>query len=747
MRKARSNPGWAGRLLTGAFLVLIAGGAHAQGESLLDEARAAEARLDFHIAYARLETAIAAAPDAPAPYLARAGLHRKLARPALALADLERARGLAPVDPAPLVAIGDIWLENKAHSRAIRAYDEALARAPAHLPALAGRAQAHAGAGLIGNALADYDSALSLAPDDAALASERAALIEARTTQRIAAISYDPAALMAPEFRIEEGAPEAAARLVIVEAGNELAPTGEGLDPDALTAAIGEGALHLTRVFTYTGQDSAIWANLALICGGRAAYPAMSAALRGETGREAIAAIDTAGDLAPLRALVGEAYAAAGVDDARLEACAFNRGQALRYLAEWSEKHDSLAWKGVNFYDFWPVYLWNDAPITAEEVNALLLALLPAEPETPAPALRDEPEAVEPPSQSEDATPPSEQDSPPEPSQVEAGPAPEPELPLAPTPEPAEAPAMADLPGAESLPDEDAPAPARDDPDPSAPREPDLPVPVPVTAEGRVPAELRGIFAPGLVDCLAYGTRREAAAALDDILPGLNPLDGPSIGTVLLASQRLHLFNATDTECGLAALPETQSGDLWRGAFTCTNVLAPDVATPLDLVRVEGDGPAPWLEARLGAAEPVTLIQCRPFGLLGRDAAPLWGFDEADCRLRAPVSGATFAFEAGADGRLALLVSPAAPPGNATAPRLSLDGIAWGTGTATGDGAAWRFDLGPFPQASERLGLGLFLDVSGAGDGAPLRLPLLGSSAAMARLSTCAPAAQGGESP
>jgi len=753
MSLARSRPGWGGRFLAVAIFAMTASGAPAQGDDLLAQARAAEARLDFRTAYSLFETAMSAAPEAAAPYLARALLHRTLARPALALADLERAQALAQDDPEPLVAAGDIWLENNAPRTAIRAYNAALDRTPAHLGALAGRASAHAKAGLLGNALADYDRALSLAPGDTALTAARGTLIEARAAQRVGAISYDPAALMTPEFRIAEGPPDADDRLVIVEAGNELVAAEAGLDPAALAGAIENGRLQLTRIFTYTGQDSAIWANLALICGGREAHAALRAALTAEDGRAALATVDGTGDLAPLKTLVGEAYAQSGLGDTALDDCAFNRGRALRYLAEWTDKHESLAWKGVNFYDFWPVYIWNDTPVTLNEARGLVAQKLPADPETGA---LKEPQHV---GENEAVTPPEDQDGRRDgEAEQAAGVAtpPEVEPPLvavaeseAGDPQPAEAPDRAEPARDDSPPEAREPDPAPDQSETTLPPEPmqatTTRAHAPVIAEGRVPVELRGIYAPDLVSCIAYDDRLEATEALDEILPALNALDGTPIGTVLLASQRFHLFNATSTECGLAALPDIEPGAPWRGEFSCANALAPNVITPLELVRIESEGPAPQLEARLGSADPVALIQCRPFGLLGRDAAPLWNFVEAECRLRAPVNDTALDFRADAEGRLVLHISPDGALAGATAPRLGLDGVEWETDAPTLEGTAWRFDLGAFRAASERLGLGLFFDVTGADGGVALRLPLLGSAAAMARLATCAPASQQGD--
>ncbi|GGD43018.1 hypothetical protein GCM10011358_28540 [Sinisalibacter lacisalsi] len=689
-----------------ALVLALASGAQAEGDDALSQARAAQARLDFAAAYSALAAAIAERPDAPDAYLARAALHRTLDRPALALADLDRARRRAPEAPEAEVATGDIWLENNAFSRAIRAYDAALARAPDHLPALVGRARAYTRAGLVGNALADYDRALALAPDDAALAAARDAIVNARAARQAETIRYDPAALMAPEFRIEQGPPGADAHLVIVEVGTDLAARNAEPDPAALARALETGALRLTRLFTYTGEDSAIWANLALICGGSEAFETLRTTFRGEAGRTALAAIGASGDLAPLKALVAEAYAGAGVDAARVESCAFDRGMALRYLADWSEKHDSHAWKGVNFYDYWPVLVWNDAPLPADEVNARLQALAPP----PEASIVAEPVAVatEDPGE-DDATPP---DDP--------------------------APAEAVAPDAQDAPDGDTAVDAPATADLAPPPMP--PAPAPVTAQGSVPAELRGIYAPGLVECLAYDARRAAAQRLDDILPAVNPLDGPPVGTILLTSRRLHLFNATDTECGLAALPETDAEAPWQAGFACTNALAKGVIAPLGLVRVDGEGPAPRLEARLGEAPPVPLVQCRAFGLLGRDAGPLWRFDATECRLRAEVAAGGFTFEVGPAGHLMLRLQPEAA-GAGEPPRLWLDGTAWDDGRPTETETGWQVDLGPFSGAAERLGLGLFLEAAGGGAPGRLRLPLLGSAAAMAQLAACAPGA------
>ncbi len=768
---------WARQFAAGAGLACLASGLWAQTDDRVAAAEAAETRLDFRAAYELLGQAIRSDPAAAQAYIARAGLHEKLGRTALALADLARAGAAAPDDPQAYVLAGQILRRHGAPRQAIAAFDEALARNPDHLPALAGRAGANADAGLAGAALADYARALALAPGDATLTAEREALRTAQNARRVAQISYDPAALMAPEFRIEEGVAQAPHHLVIIEAGSDLAPLSRGPQEAALAAALEAGRLRVTRMFTYTGQDAAIWANLALICGGAEGYHALHPQLAGEAGRFAIAAIDKAGDLAPLRALVSEAYVKAGLPGDLVETCAFSRVRAVRYLANWSETRDGFAWKGVDVYDHWPVYVWDDTPRTAEAVAAQLAALAtpdaaPPEQMTPATMAQVEPAPGPAPVVADDAA-----------ARLERAPQPEPDQ-----PEPA---ADAQPPGADSPPpdaqapdpqvqdetdrqatlplDADQPEPAADTapalvdatefapatsprpisrPLPTSPPEGPPPSPAvpgallaPVTAQERVPGELRGVYGASLVECIAFTDRVAGAETLDGLLPGLNPLDGPVIGTVLLTSRRMQLFNATGTECGLSAISGPADDAPWQGELACANALAPGILAPLTLTRLPADGPAPRLLATLGSAEPVELVQCRPLGRLGRDAAPLWHLDTQACAARAPVRDTQFLFRVNADGHLVLRVrptaEPAAPP--ALPPRLVLDASPWPAAPGAWQDGAWQFDLGRFAEASNRLSLGLFLEVQDQARAVLARLPLLGSSASMSGLAGCAP--------
>lgn len=862
MKRRRASQSRMSKLLWGPVFAGLAAPALAQSGDPLEAVRAAMTRLAYDDAYAQLAAIIASDPASPAPYLERARLHQLLGRPGLALADLDRARAAGLASPEADALAAEIWLDNDAPAEAIAAFDAMLAVRPDDPAALAGRAEAHARAGLLGNALADYDRAIAHAPDDAALVAARDALLERLEQSAVARITFAPEAVLEPAFRIDEGEAGAAHRLVIVEAGDDLAPENARPDPAALARAIAAGDLRVTRLFTYTGSDASIWANLALICGGIGGFEALRPSLSDAAGRAALTAADASGDLTALRRLVEDAYGEAGVPAGQAETCAFDRGRALAYLAEWSAKRESVIWRGVNFYDNWPVYVWDDTPVALADLNSRLAALAP-------PGAADAPtptagEVTPPESEPAPETVASEQQ---EPAQVatsfetgeatqapsietdveadtsgetvsaeptlEAPPAREivvaettPTDPTAQDQTPPESPVI-DAPAEERLQgdageaDTEDAAPASggaeetaalvesgeagadavpvttDDEDvqetgagieetastnlqtesenietrPEAPTAeapgehagmdvpldeavnegatpppasdlPPLPPAPPVTAEGRVPAVLRGVYAPSLVDCIAYTDRVEAAETLDALLPPLNPLDGPPIGTVMLTSGRMQLFNLTDTECGLTALGGEHADTPWRAELTCANALAPDVTTPLALTRLEAEGPAPRLSAALGTAPAVELVQCLPLGRLGRDAEPLWRLDTEACAARAPVTGADFVFEAGAEGALTMSLRPEAAPEAAAGmvPRLVLDGAEWQTPPARWEDGGWRFALGPFAEASRRLSLGLFLDVVGDEPVASGRLPLLGSSATMSGLADCAPA-------
>lgn len=705
------------RGLLAAVFLGVAAPTPGQDADPLAAARAAEARLAFDDAYGFLSTAIETDPGAPEPYLARARIHAKLNRPGLALTDLARARAAGLADPEADLLAGRIWLANGAVAEAIAAFEAALAVRPDDPQALAARAAANTRAGLLGNALTDYDRAVALAPGDAALAEARAALLERFEESAIARITYDAEALPAPAFRLETGDVAAPHHLVIVEAGDDLLAAEDGPDGATLARATDAGWLRVTRVFTYSGADSSVWANLALICGGTGGLDALRAALTGEAGRAALTALGTSGDRSALRDLVAAAYEAAGVPGERLEDCAFDRGQALGYLADWTEKREAFAWRGVNFYESWPVFVLDETPLALAALDAELAALAPAADDASAasfvasPAAQDAPGAAETPAQNE-GTDTIAARAPEDPTAQETAP-----------PEPATA--------------SDGPAPAGE----PAARPLVLPPSPSVTTEGRVPAVLRGVYGPSLVACIAFTDRIEAAVTLDALLPDLNPLDGPPIGTVLLTSRRMQLFNATDTECGLSALGPEEEETPWRAEMACANALAPDLATPLSLTRLEDDGPAPRLIARLGEGPEVELVQCRPLGRISRDAEPLWTLDTKACRAGGAVTGASFVLDAaGAEGLvLELRPEPAPAAGAAPTPLVALDGLPWDTGPVRQDAGTWRIPLGDFALAAPRLSAGLFLDVIAAGPVPVTRIPLLGSGATMDGLADCAP--------
>ena len=355
-------------------------------------------------------------------------------------------------------------------------------------------------------------------------------------------------------------------------------------------------------------------------------------------------------------------------------------------------------------------------------------------------------------------------------------PMPEPEAPL-PEPDPVGDAAVAgpDQPGAaadpapdagpqtgEALPetnaDPDADPGAVPDPDPALPV-PDAATPPParpaipaaLPADGpeddddpdlRLPAVLKGVWAPSLAACIAYTDGLEAPQTLDAALPRMNPLDGPRLGTVLLTSRRMLLFNAVGTECAVTALAGGADDVPLTADLACAAAVAPELSTPMRITRLAADGPAPRIAVSYGEAEPIELIQCRPLGRLGSDFAPLWTLDAAACRATAPVAGAAFAFHPGANGALALTLRPETAPDDpgAAGLRVSVDGIDFATGETVWADGAWSVSLGAFGPASARLSRGLLLDAraaDGSGPRAPT-LPLLGSGRAMEMLAGCA---------
>lgn len=659
----------------------------------LATARAAEARLDFAAALEMLSDGIAATPEDPAPRLARAALHRKMNRPSLALDDLAAVLAQDAANREARLARADLYLALGALSRSLEDLEALLARDPEDVTALIGRARVHTRSGLTALALADYDTALALAPQTPGLATERARIAAPAPT----GLLYDPEALMAPRFRLSEGAGDAGRELVIVHAGDSLAEEEALLPRGAYLPAIESGLLRVTHLFTLTGRDGAIWANLALICAGQQGFGATWSALASSEATRALAAIDSGRGRAAFDALVSEAYAAAGLVPETAADCAFSRTKAVEFLADWSDTREAAAWRGATIYDAAPVFVLDGTVIGAADLGEQLADL--AGPESG------------PRTETFDAAP-----APASPDPATAAPLEEPAAPVAPaTPE----------------------APATD-----AAVSPPLPAGFgPIDETARLPAELRGVWAPSLVDCLAYEETISAPTTLDAALPRLNPLDGPPLGTVLLTSRRMVLRNAVGTDCELVDIEGSAEGFV-SARLACRNRAAPEVVVPMALRRVAGDGPAPKLSVTFGEQAEIDLLQCRPLGALGRSFGPLWTVDPDACRASAPVESGLFHFEA-ANDTLNVAVAPSdAPEAAATSGlTLTLDGNAF-DGTGQWADGGWQLALAPFAEASERLAQGLLLDAHAlAPDGRTIwtrLLPLLGSGEAMAALAACA---------
>ena len=838
---------------------------------------AAAARLDFPTALAELSAAIEADPAAPGPRIARADLHMKMQRPALALADLGAVLEADPANLPALRARVAIWDAQQAWNRARADIDAGLAVSLADPELLALRGWVNARAGLTDAALADYDVALAAAPDNAEIARARAALLGARAQTGALDVVFGPEAVMSEAYLVEIGAPEAPATLHIVHAVPHLAEELAALDPALIDAAVDAGALRVVHLFTYTGDEASIWGSLALICAGPEGYAATHAALSDTSGRTAL---DTAGagDLAPLERLLNAAYSVAGIDEGLVSSCALDRLHATRYLADWQAHRDAGAFRGVNLLDRAPSWVLNGTPVGPADLAGQLAAMVPAPaaqvagfagdtpsaPETAPETAPDDGTAVAdapaagaeapdgPPETVDQATPssPAEVASPapdaapavtpsedtaaapaaatpadqlaaaaPEPSVAQDGTAtspsdtpadtgtatepdvadteaPETEAPAdqtaAATPEPspaqdAVATPAADTPGndstaapadvadtaatnPETLADQTAasapepspaqdtdPAPAPQDPDTTASDVPQTPADAVETApaaparfpvrpepvgDARVPVELRGVYAPSLGDCLTYLAAIEEPDRIDAVLPAINPLDGPPLGTILVTSRRAYLFNALDTECAIAASDGAPAD--WQGSFACTSPLAPEAAPVLAFAPAPADGTAPRITATFGTATPVVLRQCRSLGQLGNAFAPLWDRDDAACSVGVSVAQGRFAFTIDPGGNLVLRLAPDAISAETGRAQLQavIDGAAIGEAPGRWDGTGWQMSLGPFEAAAESLGWGMFLDFRTSADGFEARLPLFGSSAAMDTLAACAAAGE-----
>ncbi|HHS94588.1 MAG TPA: hypothetical protein ENK63_04540 [Rhodobacterales bacterium] len=727
----------------------------------LDAARAAEARLDFRAALSELAAAIASSPDAPGPRLLRAALHQKMRRPSLALADLAAVLERDPANRAALLARAGLLRDLGALSRALADYDHLLDAHPDDVAGLIGRARARTRSGLTRLARRDYDAALALAPTTPGLAAARAALDSPAT----ASTSFDPALMMDPAFQITQGRSDAPHSLIVFHAGNRLAEERLILPSPPLVEAVEAGRLRLTHLFTYTGQDSAIWANRALLCAGVPGFEVVSDALATPEARTALERIDAGRGRDAFEAVLRAGYEQAGLDAKTLMACATDRSAAFAYLSEWSAKEEAAATMRNGLYDSWPVFVLDGKIVSA---LAVLEALgdshtegTPPQPLAQADAPRDA--SASPPGSKADLAPKAETERMPgdDPEQAATKPAPA----------------------------QDAPNPASAQPTPQErpqPRPLPSPGPPPVGQTGlRIPTDLKCVWAASLAACIAYTDAIAGTNRIDDALPALNPLDGPPIGTVLLTSRGLQMFNAVGTTC---APTHTRGGPdgAWAADLRCTNAIDPTRSAPMALTRLANSGPTPRLSVDFGNHIGITLMQCRALGRLSVDFGRLWQIaPEGACAVRAPIGGGEIRLTA-IEGTLSLAISGGniygAAPGGAMA---MIDGVALASTdrpahqTASGtvdsemgtpdagasqtkpsdveaanlavasERTTLHLELGDFATASETLARGLLLDLRLKNEQGRTvwarTIPLLGSGRAMAALADCAEPTQGAD--
>ncbi|MEJ2019397.1 MAG: hypothetical protein P8X51_14245 [Maritimibacter sp.] len=571
---------------------------------------------------------------------------------------------------------------------------------------------------------------------------------------------------MDPAYAVEQGVQDAPNRLVFVHAGSDLGGDFDGLNAEAFQHAVELGQLNVTHLFTFTGEESSIWANLSLICAGTAGYEATREALLSEAGKTALTAIDQAGDQTPLREVISTAYDSAGVEADKVENCAFNRAKAVQYLSDWNRAQDSFLGQGADLYSNWPSFALNGTQMSAATVNSWFSVMIARAEQDQHRAMADATEAPESDAQTPVTAPdPAASDqiatateASDEATSQESSPAPEPE-------------ASQDAPAIVVADSEQAPAPAETDTlttatatqattPPSAPAasetpatseaetaEPEVSLPAaPAThapyptatasADARIPALARGIWAHSLADCLSYLDGLETPTSLDATLPpsGKETTDQ---ALLLITSQNLSFFDQAGTECLLQQ--QDGSGDSYGARYHCISNHQDGPA-----VEITGLPPVktvPRLDFRLAGADGVEMRQCRSLGQLSHLAAPLWQIDESHCTATAPLHDASLTFGIEAEN-LVLQVAPAQVFAGAAElnPAIRIDGRALGESSGSWTGEHWEFALGGFSEASTRIGRAMFLETRlSGGEGDTLyRLPLLGSSAAMKAIRSCA---------
>ncbi|PIE82604.1 MAG: hypothetical protein CSA11_00010, partial [Chloroflexi bacterium] len=631
----------------------------------------------------------------------------------------------------PRILRGEYWLENNAFSRAVADFDTVLDADPDNLPALLARARSYTRAGLTSKAIVDYQHAAGLSPDDAEIAATLQELVETRAARLARQVRYDSAALMDPAFRVDLGTPDAPHHAVIVHAGDRLSESLGKINSAALTTALETGALHVTHLFTYTGQDKTIWANLSLICAGPDNFARMAALLRSDAGQKAVA--DMVNDAPEALTALHAALPTESPDAAAaLSACALDRAHALRYLADWNAKRDMLSWKGVNYYDNWPVFVLDDAPLTAKAFNAALRSDLinavvteAPTPEAPAKTPRED-MATEPATvamaPAENVAPEAEPEAVTEkPAQGDnAGvPHPAPRPTLSPTSSAPEGPAVTATPH-------------------QAPQNAVSLLTIAPASASRLPPYLKGIWVPTLAECIAYTNRTATPTRLDDAFPQTNAPDAKPFGTILLAGKWLYLNDTSDTRCALQdfVIPaEDSAAPGWTARLTCASAQDGTMSAPVTLTERPSDGPAPHMMAQRSTQEAREMVLCQPIGALSRGFAPLWENNAENCRVTAPLANVRLTFTHSPEQRLTLSLHPDDTSTQPAPLQVLLDSQPWPLETRPGANG-WNVDLGSFDAAAAALGAGLVFEI-GSSEQGMWRLPLLGSGRAMGALAAC----------
>lgn len=722
------------------------------------------AHLEFERALDHLSLALKDDPGSVSALRQLSDIHRKLNRPGLAANALTEALKTTPGSPELLTERAEVWLSAGQTDRAFSDLATALAADPDNSGALKVHARALKDLGIDPQAQDHLPPSSQTAENPSTITpTPKIVQVETEEPPRSQSAGFPSASLMKNEFTIFEGVEMAPNDLVFVHSAKRLEQDFTTLSEVNLMHAVTKGQIKITHLFTYSGEDSSVWGNLALICAGPKGFAAASRAMRSEPGQIALRAVEKSGGLGIFRSFLQGAYAAAGIDPELVESCALDRAHALRYLQDWNAKYETQGWNGENLYETAPQLILNAAPISATSLNDWLGTLEGMGDQAHSPArdapLTDSP-PISPPELGDVAdalgqvAPNTDQQDP-----ILAARAPEVDVETAPAPvaapilqplaehqivTPFPDPTVVDIGHSQSVEQSENVLP-KSQPTTSVLEAAGTSVTLsarsrPVAAEGqRLPPALRGIWSTSVAGCIEYDTAMATAKDLNASIPAIAPLSNSPGMTILITSRILDLRNSTETECGLSR--SSVRDDLVQAEYSCSSPLVPSRSSSLSMRQIQPRATPPRIEIQFGEESKTEFLQCRTLGQVGANFAPLWRLDDSACSVLAPLGDIALFFQPGKDESISVKIIPGRPvsdPG-ALPFDLSIDGLSLANGTADRDSLGWTISLGKFDKVADAISQGMFLDISTTGGSLPARvtLPLLGSGSAMKALEAC----------